>query len=161
MTTEREVIARLDKSGIEALIPHRNQMLLLDRATIIETPAGVVLEAEYFIGSQSVFMDGHFPDLKIFPGFLTAEVMAQAAGLNYAYFHRELVGKRFVLAAADKLRWIAPVLPDCKLFLWARYTNSFEKRGRTFVNFDVSATIDVGDGKRTPAASGVITGALL
>jgi 3-hydroxyacyl-[acyl-carrier-protein] dehydratase len=161
MKTEGKVILQLNKSDIEGLIPHRGQMLLLDCAWIIETSEGAILEAAYLISEQSVFMDGHFPGLKIFPGFLTAEAMAQTAGLNYSYFHREIVGKRFVLAAADNLRWTAAIFPGMRIFLRARYLDTVEKGGRIFVSFEVSAAIDAGSGERTPAARGIITGALL
>jgi|GEM_PF-966826 len=169
MADQEKETHELSRADIEVLLPYRDKMLLLDKAVIVDVPFynypgldGRFTNGEYFIDPESVFMNGHFPGFKIFPGFLTAEVMAQTAALHFAYFNKDLVGKRFVLAAANNLVWKRPVFPNSRLLTTAQYgKQQTKKHGRVFIDFDVQADVVSGDGQRKLAATGTITGCIL
>ena len=67
----------LDRTGIEALIPHRDPFLLIDRVTELEP--GVRAVAEHTFTGSEWYQPGHFPGNPIVPGVILVESCAQTA----------------------------------------------------------------------------------
>ena len=69
--------AVLDRAGIEALVPHRGDALLLDRVTALDAARGTVV-ARYDLGRAGAVLAGHFPDHPLWPGTAQVEAIGQA-----------------------------------------------------------------------------------
>jgi 3-hydroxyacyl-[acyl-carrier-protein] dehydratase len=114
----------LDRDQIEAILPHREPFLWLDR--VIELIPGEYAVAEKdLLASDDVFR-GHFPGHPVFPGVLQLEAMAQT-GAVAVLSQPESAGKLVLFARADDVRFRRPVVPGDTLRLEVRMT---ENRGR-------------------------------
>jgi len=67
----------LDRAGIEALVPHRGDALLLDRVTALDAAGGTVV-ARYDLARAAGVLAGHFPGHPVWPGVLQVEAIGQA-----------------------------------------------------------------------------------
>jgi beta-hydroxyacyl-ACP dehydratase FabZ len=127
----------LDINGILKNIPHRFPFILVDR--IIE-----IHGAERIVGIKNVsinepFFPGHFPNRPVMPGVLICEAMAQVGAIlaRNARGGTE-VGKVFVLAGLDNVKFKRPVEPGDQL----RMELTVIKRRGTFWKMKGVATVD-------------------
>ena len=129
----------LDRAAIEALLPHRDPFLLVDR--VVELVAGERAVAEHDVTDQAFWVPGHFPAEAVMPGVLIAEAMAQTAALAYLAQVEPgpdgAVGAIY-LVGYDKLRFRRPVRPGCVLRLEAR----LQGVRRRMATFDADAFVD-------------------
>jgi len=98
----------LERSDIEKLIPHRGDMLLLDKIT---SNGDTLVCSKYLDEGDRVF-EGHFPEHSIYPGVYLVEAMAQAGAVkvNLDASSGKKEGKYYMLKV-DKARFRAPALP--------------------------------------------------
>ena len=64
----------MKKEEIMNILPHREDMLLLDEA---EYKDGVAI-GKYLVRGDEFFLRGHFPDNPIVPGVILCEILAQS-----------------------------------------------------------------------------------
>ena len=121
---------------IEALIPHRWPMLMVDR--IVEYDA----EAKRIVGIKGVsatewWAQGHFPGLPVMPGVLQVEALAQTMAVYVA--KQPGFGDRIGLfAAIDETRFKRIVVPGDVL----RLEVTMEKLGKRFGRGRGVASVD-------------------
>jgi 3-hydroxyacyl-[acyl-carrier-protein] dehydratase len=134
----------LDRAGIEALIPHRDPFLLIDRVTELEP--GVRAVAEHDFTGEEWYLKGHFPGNPIVPGVILTESMAQAATVA-AMAHPDYRNGLGLFAGIEEMRFKRIVKPGDT----GRFVAEVEKLRRGFGRVKVQAF--VGD---ELAAEGVI-----
>lgn len=103
----------LDRAGIEALLPHREPFLFLDRVTELEPGVRAIGEKDV----TEAMCAGHFPGHPVMPGVLITEAMAQLCAIVALSAMPDRQGKPVYLVGADKLRFRSPVHPGDVLTL--------------------------------------------
>lgn len=98
----------LDSRQIQAIIPHRYPMLLVDR--ILEIEEGVRIVGIKNVSHGDAFFVGHFPDFPVMPGVLIVEAMAQVGSVALLQMP-ENRGKIPFFAGIDGIRFKRPVRP--------------------------------------------------
>ena len=134
----------LDRAGIEALIPHRDPFLLIDRVTELEP--GVRAVAEHTFTGEEWYLRGHFPGNPIVPGVILVESCAQTATVMAMALpeYRSGLG---LFAGIDEMRFKRIVRPGDTV----RYEAVIDRMRRGYARVNVRAF--VGD---EVAAEGVV-----
>lgn len=138
MTGAKPNAAVMDINEIREYLPHRYPFLLIDR--VVELVPGDRIVAYKNITINEELFQGHFPDKPLFPGMLTLEAMAQAAGILgfKTADKRPADGSMYMFVGADDVRFKRQVVPGDRLELRAKVLST--RRG--IWKFEVSAHVD-------------------
>jgi 3-hydroxyacyl-[acyl-carrier-protein] dehydratase len=121
---------------IEALIPHRWPLLLVDRIVEYE-PAQKRIVGIKAVTASEWFFQGHFPGLPVMPGVLQVEALAQTMAIYVA--KQPGFGDRIGLfAGIDECRFKRVVSPGDTL----RLEITMEKLGSRFGRAQAVASVD-------------------
>ena len=131
--------AELDIQRILEMLPHRYPFLLIDR--VLEYEAGKSLVSIKNVTVNEPFFQGHFPRLKVMPGVLLVEAVAQAGGILVYLSIPEPEKKISFLSKIDRVKFRKPVVPGDQvrlevemLKMKSRFCNV---RGRALVDGDL------------------------
>ena len=95
----------MDREEIMRILPHRDDMLLLD--DIAESGGEAV--GHYTVRGDEFFLRGHFPQNPVVPGVILCEILAQSACVLMRDAMDE--GKIPMYTGLDKVRFRSPVRP--------------------------------------------------
>jgi 3-hydroxyacyl-[acyl-carrier-protein] dehydratase len=109
--------APLDRTGIEAIIPHRAPFLLVDEISVLEP--GVRAEGSYLVDPDAWYLRGHFPGRPIMPGVLQVEALAQV-GAVCGLAHPDFAGRLALFAGIADVRFKRIVVPGDRLAMRCR-----------------------------------------
>jgi len=70
----------MNKYEIMAILPHRDNMLLIDEALVEDEKA----YGKYAVRGDEWFLQGHYPGNPVVPGVILCEILAQSAGILLA-----------------------------------------------------------------------------
>lgn len=95
----------MDREEIKTILPHRDNMLLLDQVL----REGDTAHGFYHVTGEEFFLKGHFPGNPIVPGVILCEILAQSACILLAGEMTE--GKTPLYTGLNNVRFKAPVRP--------------------------------------------------
>lgn len=96
----------MNKEEIMKILPHREDMLLLDE---VENSDGVAT-GKYHVRGDEFFLRGHFPDNPIVPGVILCEILAQSACV--LLMDKMSEGKTPVYTGLNNVKFRNPVKPN-------------------------------------------------
>jgi 3-hydroxyacyl-[acyl-carrier-protein] dehydratase len=125
----------LDRTGIEAIIPHREPFLLIDE--IVDLVPGEHAVGRYHVDPEAWYLRGHFPGRPIMPGVLQVEALAQV-GAVCGLASPGFAGRLALFAGIDDVRFKRIVVPGDTLTLECRITRLRGPIGKA----DATASVD-------------------
>ena len=95
----------MTKDEIMEILPHREDMLLLDEASL----DGADAVGHYHVRGDEFFLRGHFPGNPVVPGVILCEILAQSACVLMK--DAMLDGKLPVYTGLNNVKFRSPVRP--------------------------------------------------
>jgi len=136
MTDTPKPAILLTTTQIQALIPHRWPLLMVDRIVEEDRERGYI-RGEKAVTATEWYFQGHFPGMPVMPGVLQVEALAQTMAVYVA--RQPGFGDRIGLfAAIDEVRFKRIVQPGDRLTLEI----TMEKLGRRFGKGRAVASVD-------------------
>ena len=120
-----------NRGAIEALVPHRGAMLLLDAVLSLDVPGRLAIGYRD-CRDDEFWTAGHFPGNPLLPGVLIAEATAQLALVYNKTALPDLKNRLWVLAGLDQVRFRGMVRPGDRLVLAGRVLHLTPRGGRVY-----------------------------
>jgi 3-hydroxyacyl-[acyl-carrier-protein] dehydratase/UDP-3-O-[3-hydroxymyristoyl] N-acetylglucosamine deacetylase/3-hydroxyacyl-[acyl-carrier-protein] dehydratase len=121
------------------LLPHRYPFLLVDRVIALEPGKSIV--AIKNVTANESFFEGHFPEVKIMPGVLIVEAVAQAGGILLYHTLPDAAKKLVVLSKLQNVKFRKIVVPGDQMRLEAEIIKVRARfatiRGRAIVDKEI------------------------
>ncbi len=95
----------MNKLELQAILPHRDDMLLLEEASVKDGKAC----ATYTFRGDEWFFRGHFPGNPVVPGIVLCEILAQSAAVLLG--GAQTADRIPYFTGLDKVRFKNPVFP--------------------------------------------------
>lgn len=108
----------MNKEEIKSFLPHREPMLLVDEATIIDENTA---EGKYEVKGTEWFLKGHFPGNPVVPGVILCEIMAQTCSVILA---DKVKGKTPYFTGLNNVKFKTPVKPGDVLLIKGKIVKS-------------------------------------
>ncbi len=99
----------MDREQLKKILPHREPMLLLDEAEVVEGENGPEAHGAYHVTGEEFFVQGHFPGNPVVPGVILCEMLAQNCCVLLGENATE--GATPYYTSLDKVRFRHPVKP--------------------------------------------------
>jgi len=125
---------------IQKFLPHRYPFLLVDR--VLEMEAGRRIVGLKNVTANEPFFQGHFPEIKIMPGVLVVEAIAQTGGILLYHSIDNPQTKIVLLSKLENVKFRRPVVPGDQLRLEAEILKLKNRvchlRGKAIVGDEVA-----------------------
>lgn len=135
----------LDIEKILRILPHRYPFLLVDRVLTLEK--GKSIAAIKNVTFNEPFFQGHFPQMRVMPGVLVVEAIAQAGGILLFHSIPDSEKKLVFLSKIDNTKFRKPVVPGDQMRLEAEILKLKKHfchvRGRALVEKEVVVEGDI------------------
>lgn len=95
----------MDREQIKGILPHREEMLLLNTVEKVDD----VAHGTYYVRGDEWFLRGHFPGNPVVPGVIQCEIMAQSACVLLQ--EQMTAGKLPMYTGLNNVRFKSPVKP--------------------------------------------------
>ncbi len=135
----------LNIKEILRVLPHRYPFLLVDR--VLEIEKGRSITAIKNVTYNEPFFQGHFPELKVMPGVLLIEALAQAGGILLYHSIPNPQKKMVFLSKVDKAKFRKTVVPGDQLVLYVELLKLKNKicqiKGQALVEEEVAVEAEI------------------
>ena len=122
----------MTREEIKGLLPHREPMLLVDEASVMEDHTAI---GRYTVRGDEWFLQGHFPGNPVVPGVVLCEMMGQTCCVLLA---DKIVGMTPYFTGIDKVKFRNSVLPGDTIEMHCANKRSL----RTFYFTECSAYVN-------------------
>lgn len=134
----------LEAQEIQAILPHRYPMLMVDRVLDLKPGESIVAQKNVSINEQ--IFQGHFPGNPIFPGVLQIEAMAQAGAIALLSMP-DFKGKTAYLGGIKKAKFRHMVRPGdvlrIEVTLEKLIDNAGLGKGKIYVGENMASSADL------------------
>jgi beta-hydroxyacyl-ACP dehydratase FabZ len=131
----------IDIESILNILPHRYPFLLVDR--VLQLEAFQSITAVKNVTYNEEYFQGHFREIRIMPGVLIVEALAQAGGILIFHSVPEPEQKFVMFSKIDDMKFRRPVIPGDQLRLECKLVKSkgrfFQLHGTALVDGEVVA----------------------
>ncbi len=135
----------LNIEKIQGMLPHRYPFLFVDR--VLELKKGKSIIALKNVTCNEPFFQGHFPRIKIMPGVLIIEAIAQTGGVLLYDSLPEPETKLVFLSKINNAKFRCPVVPGDQLILEIELLKLKKNfaciNGKAFVDDQIVAEADI------------------